>query len=157
MTRRGELLISIYASTVQGRLHAAYLKAKLRDAHRLLRSPLRELSIALVGDKRMSDLHGHFMGAARTTDVLSFPLELDSRKRPISGEVVMCVPEARRRCRQLGTRLRHELLLYALHGMLHLSGFDDRTDRQHHLMHRKEDAILRRLGVGAVFAAKGCR
>jgi probable rRNA maturation factor len=70
---------------------------------------------------------------------------------------VVCVPEARRRAAELGNPVRHELLLYALHGMLHLSGMDDRTLRQFRRMHHLEDAILRRLGVGPVFAAKGPR
>jgi ssRNA-specific RNase YbeY (16S rRNA maturation enzyme) len=46
---------------------------------------------------------------------------------------------------------RMELLLYALHGMLHLSGFDDRTDRDFALMHRTEDSILESLGFAPVF------
>jgi hypothetical protein len=43
------------------------------------------------------------------------------------------------------------LLLYGLHGMLHLCGFDDRTERAFRAMHAKEDEILTRLGVGPVF------
>jgi probable rRNA maturation factor len=132
--------------------HVRHLKTKLHTARALLKSShLKELSVALVGDRQMSALHERFMKIKGPTDVMTFPLEHDARGRVISGEVVVCLPEARRRVRQLGTKLRDELLLYALHGMLHLSGFDDRTDRQYHRMHRMEDQILRRLGVGAVF------
>jgi probable rRNA maturation factor len=97
------------------------------------------------------------MGIAGPTDVLTFPMELDARGRPTGGEVVICIPEARRRCKELKTPLKHELLLYAIHGMLHLSGFDDRTDREFRRMHRMEDTILRRLGVGPVFDTRGRR
>jgi ssRNA-specific RNase YbeY (16S rRNA maturation enzyme) len=48
-------------------------------------------------------------------------------------------------------KLGRELLLYALHGMLHLCAFDDRTDREFQIMHEREDQILIRLGIGAVF------
>jgi hypothetical protein len=51
--------------------------------------------------------------------------------------------------------VERELLLYALHGMLHLAGFDDRTARGFATMHRTEDDILTRLGVGPVFSAPG--
>jgi probable rRNA maturation factor len=129
-----------------------YLRRHLLAAHRLLHPPLCELSIALVGDKIMSDLHQQFLGIPGPTDVLTFPLETDRKRRPISGEVVICVPEARRRCRQIGGNLRQELLLYALHGLLHLCGYDDRTDQDYRKMHRKEDQILSLLGVGPVFA-----
>jgi probable rRNA maturation factor len=128
-----------------------YLQNHLKSAHAILSPPLTELSLALVGDKKMSDLHLQFLNIPGPTDVLTFPLETNAKDKPISGEVVICVPEARRRCRETGIELRKELLLYALHGMLHLCGFDDRTDRQFRRMHAMEDEILTRLGVGRVF------
>jgi probable rRNA maturation factor len=100
----------------------------------------------------MAELHQQFMGHSGPTDVLTFPLDEDARGRVTSGEVVVCVPEARRRAEQHGVPVRKELLLYALHGMLHLCGFDDRTDSNFAAMHRTEDEILTAIGVGPVFA-----
>jgi probable rRNA maturation factor len=117
----------------------------------LLRPPLTELSLALVGDRVMSDLHRRFMSIDGPTDVLTFPLEMDSAGKTIGGEVVICVPEARRRAREHGIPLPHELLLYAVHGVLHLSGYDDRTAMEYKVMHRTEDDLLSRLGIGPVF------
>ena len=119
----------------------------------MLRPPLAELSLALVGDAKMSALHEQFMGIAGPTDVLTFPLDEDARGRVTAGEVVVCVPEARRRAKTEGTDLRREALLYALHGMLHLCGYDDRTPADFARMHRAEDRILAQIGVGAVFGA----
>jgi probable rRNA maturation factor len=99
----------------------------------------------------MSALHEQFMNVSGPTDVLTFPLETDSRGRAVSGEVVLCVPEARRAARHHRTSTGRELLLYAIHGMLHLSGFDDRTESAYKKMHSKEDEILTRLGIGRVF------
>ena len=118
----------------------------------MLRAGLTEMSVALVGDARMSELHEQFMGIAGPTDVLTFPLETDARGQVTEGEVVICVTEARRRAPEHGVPLEHELLLYALHGMLHLCGYDDRTQRAYLKMHRTEDQILQRLGIGPVFA-----
>ena len=109
------------------------------------------MSLALVGDRMMSKLHLQFMNIAGPTDVLTFPLDSDEHGRVISGEVIVCVPEAKRRVSGTSVKLRDELLLYALHGMLHLCGFDDRTAADFKIMHRKEDQILKQLGVGAVF------
>ena len=130
----------------------AFLRRHLRAAYRILRPPLRELSVALVGDAKISALHEQFMGIAGPTDVLTFPLDLDARGRPVAGEVVICVAEARRRAKEHGASLERELLLYALHGLLHLCGYDDKTDASFRAMHRTEDQILTRLGVGPVFA-----
>ena len=134
-----------------GRALVPKLRRQLRAAHKLLRCPLREMSLVLVNDATMSDLHRRFMNDASTTDVLTFPLDVNRRGRATSGEVYVCVPEARRRARTHGTRVADEVLLYALHGMLHLCGFDDRTPAGFQRMHRTEDRILTRIGVGAVF------
>jgi len=130
----------------------AFLRRYLPRARRLLRGPLAELSVALVGDGRMGVLHERFMGIAGPTDVLTFELDHDARGRVVAGEVVVCVPYAVREAARRGVEARKEVLLYALHGMLHLCGFDDRTDRDFAIMHRREDEILKRLGVGIVFA-----
>jgi probable rRNA maturation factor len=150
------LPVHITATRSTYRSHEAYLRRHLQAAHALLRPALKELSLALVGDRKMAALHQQFLGIPGPTDVLTFPLELDKKKRPITGEVVICVPEARRQYRQRRpdvTMLRKELLLYALHGMLHLCGFDDRTESDFHQMHQREDEILSQLGVGTVFKA----
>jgi probable rRNA maturation factor len=105
----------------------------------------------MVGDRRMAELHLQFMGVAGPTDVLTFPLDHDAHGNVVAGEVVVCVPEARRRAKDHNVSVEQELLLYALHGMLHLCGYDDRTDASFRTMHAAEDRILTQLGVGPVF------
>ena len=144
--------LSLSISAAVGQAHVPFLRRYLRAAHRLLRPPLNELSLAIVGDGRMSELHQQFTGIAGPTDVLTFPLDLDSRGRPTAGEVVVCLPEARRQSKGRNIPVERELLLYALHGLLHLCGYDDRTGDDFRAMHRAEDEILTRLGVGPVFA-----
>jgi probable rRNA maturation factor len=135
-----------------GRQHLPFLRRQLPAALAMLHCPLRELSVALVGDVRMSRLHRQFMGIDGPTDVLTFPLDTDPRGRPAAGEIVICVPVARRESTRHGTKLAHELLLYAVHGLLHLCGYDDRTKSGFEKMHRLEDDILTHLGVGITFA-----
>src|SRR4051812_40993207 len=88
-------LLRLTTHATVGAAFGPYLRRQLRRAHRLLRPPLRELSLALVNDRTMSDLHQQFMNLPGPTDVLTFPLDLDRRGRAISGDVVICVPEAR--------------------------------------------------------------
>ncbi len=154
-TRRSATLhLSITART--GAPFVPYLRRHIANAHIILRSPLRELSLVLVGDARMSELHMRFMGLDCPTDVLTFPLEFDRRGRVTSGEVVICVPQAQRVARTGDSvDMAREVLLYALHGLLHLSGFDDRTPAGYRRMHATEDRTLTRLGIGPVFARPG--
>jgi probable rRNA maturation factor len=145
--------LRLQISAEQGDRFTPYLRRHLRAAHAILRPELRELSLAMVGDATMVSLHEEFLGIPGPTDVLTFELEHDSRGRVISGEVVICVPEARRQAKKRRSPVERELLLYALHGMLHLIGFDDRTDVGYRKMHEKEDEVLTELGAGPVFAA----
>ena len=71
---------------------------------------------------------------------------------PIDGDLVLCVDEARRRAAELGHDARVELLLYAVHGLLHLAGEDDHEPDAHRRMHEREDAILTGLGLGPVYS-----
>ncbi len=157
MTRRGRaegrgLDVHVTAAARVAPGVAGDLKRQLVRAHRILRPSLRALSVALLNDARMSQLHEQFLGIPGPTDVLTFELEHDRRGNVTAGEVVICVPEARRQAKMRGIELRMELLLYGVHGMLHLCGFDDRTARGFRTMHRREDDILTALGFGPVFA-----
>ena len=145
-------VLNLTVSASAGKTLVPFLRKYLPLACSLANSPLRELSLAIVGDRRMSLLHQQFMRINRPTDVLSFPLDSDRRGRVINAEIVICAPQARRQAAQRKIPLAHELLLYALHGMLHLSGFDDKTATQFRRMHRTEDKILTQLGIGATFA-----
>ncbi|MFI5380637.1 MAG: rRNA maturation RNase YbeY [Tepidisphaerales bacterium] len=138
-----------------GREFVAFLRKMLPKARKLVGGPLGELSVAIVGNRRMAELHERFMGIAGPTDVLTFELEHDRRGGVTSGEVVVCLPVARKRAKELGHEPRLELLLYAIHGMLHLCGFDDKTAADFRKMHAMEDRILTALGIGPVFAADG--
>jgi probable rRNA maturation factor len=149
--RRSTQSLALDIAAAQGKGHVPFLRRQLRAAHAILRPPLVELSVALVGDRRMADLHEQFMGIPGPTDVLTFPLDEDARGNVTAGEVVVCVPEARRRAKANGVGVERELLLYALHGMLHLCGYDDRTTAAFRTMHATEDRILTQLGVGPVF------
>lgn len=128
-----------------------FLRRMVPRARALMKSRVCELSVALVGDAAMSRLHRQFMGIEGPTDVLTFELDHDARGRVTGGEVVLCVPQAAREARKHRTKVEHELLLYAIHGLLHLSGYDDLQEPEYQAMHREEDRILTALKIGPVF------
>lgn len=106
------------------------------------------LTFALVDDAGMAALHEQFLGEAGPTDVLAFPL-LDAPR--LVADVAIDVDEARRQARQRGHRAYDEVLLYAVHGVLHLLGHDDHEPEARRRMRRAERAVLTTLGVGPVF------
>jgi len=146
------LQLTIFAA--DARHSVPTLRRQIHRAHKLLDSRLEEISLAILPAKQIAALHKQFLREAGPTDVLTFELEHDRRGRVVSGEIVICSTVARSRARRLGHPAVHELLLYAIHGLLHLSGFDDKTASAFAAMHAKEDEILTRLGVGPVFSPR---
>jgi len=113
-------------------------------------APDASLSLVVVDDRAMADLHHQHLGLDSSTDVLTFDLR-DAPAEPIDGEIVICLDEARRQARARGHAARLEVLLYAIHGLLHLQGEDDHDDAGYQRMHAREDELLEALGIGAVF------
>src|ERR1035437_1906826 len=120
-----------------------WLARQLRRLLKLLRITDGAWSITLVDDRAMAALHKRTMNAPSTTDVLTFDLR-DSKKQPLELDSVLCRDEAARRAKDLGPPVRDELLLYALHSLLHVHGYNDLTARQSARMHRREDSLLLR-------------
>lgn len=131
--------------------HSRKLAAHLRAAHALLKPALRELSLVIVDAHTMRKLHKQFMQDGSVTDVLTFPLDSDATGAVLSGEVIVCFDVAKSQAAARGHDVASELLLYALHGTLHLCGLDDRTQRDFAAMHAMEDQILSQLGAGPIF------
>ena len=97
--------------------------------------------VALVSDARVRELNARYRGKNSTTDVLSFPAD----EPGILGEVVVASGVARRQARQAGHPVQAELRVLALHGLLHLLGYDhERDDGQ---MARVEHRLRRKGGL----------
>ena len=87
----------------------------------------KELSILLTDDSEMTELNRSFRKRNRTTDVLAFSqLEGDrgDLHRDILGDVVICVPQAKRQAKERGLTLIQELTVLLVHGTLHLLGYE---------------------------------
>jgi probable rRNA maturation factor len=99
------------------------------------------LTIALVPDARVRALNLRYRRQDRPTDVLSFPADVPGNL----GDVVIASGVARRQAREAGHRLRTELRVLALHGLLHLLGYDHERDGGR--MARVEARLRRRGGL----------
>ena len=114
----------------------AYVPARQRELvehcfRELHLSKSVELSIAVVDEDEMSELHVQWMDLPGPTDVLSFPMDelRPGRGDEVSdpgmlGDVVLCPSVAARQAREAGHSTIDELLLLTTHGILHLLGFD---------------------------------
>jgi len=108
-----------------------------------------ELSITLVDEKEMSDLHMRWMDEAGPTDVLSFPMD---EMKPHSaaqgpgmvGDIVLCPDYASEQAAKVGHSLGEELELLTVHGILHLLGYDHREEIEKEAMFGLQEELLRK-------------
>lgn len=106
--------------------------------------PEAELSVALVAEEAMAELNGRFRGRQGATDVLSFSLlegEGAEHRGALLGDVVLCVPVARRQAAEQGHPLDAELLRLLVHGVLHLLGYDHERDDEARVMEAEETRL----------------
>ena len=96
----------------------------------------------MVDDATIARLHGEFLGDPEPTDVLSFVLERSPQA--LEGEVVVSADTAGANAIRYHCTAEEELLLYVIHGMLHLVGHDDATPRKRARMRRREREYLAR-------------
>ncbi|MDO4557488.1 MAG: rRNA maturation RNase YbeY [Planctomycetia bacterium] len=101
------------------------------------------MDIALVDDRTSHQVNVDFLGHDFPTDVISFPLEDDGET--LVGELVVNTGYAARWAQEYGWPATHELVLYVIHGSLHLAGHDDHTDSEISAMRRAERRILEEL------------
>lgn len=104
-----------------------------------------EVSVAFVDDEQIRELNARYLKHDCATDVLSFPLE--SRKGYVEGEIVCSAQTAQLVSQRLGCPAEHELLLYVVHGALHLAGYDDQTPEERRAMRVREQQTLAALGL----------
>lgn len=106
--------------------------------------PGASVDVVLVDDPTLAELHARFLGDPSPTDVISFDLG-DEGPGPV-GELYVSVDCARRVARERGVELERELVLYVVHGALHLCGLDDHEPEERARMREAESRVLEELG-----------
>ena len=127
------------AHEFSGRIDRASLRRVARKALRAEeRSPRRDLTIVILGDAAIRELNRRFHHVDAPTDVLSFSAEQEN----YLGDVVISYETARENAHAAHWRIRDELELLVVHGVLHLLGYADTTPRRRARMWRRQAEIL---------------
>ncbi|WP_018655048.1 rRNA maturation RNase YbeY [Actinomadura flavalba] len=114
--------------------------------------PLAELSIMLVDEEVMTDLHVKWMDEPGPTDVLSFPMDElrpghmpgddDDADPALLGDIVLCPAVAGRQAAEARHSTEAELELLTVHGVLHLLGYDHAEPEEHKEMFGLQAELL---------------
>jgi len=114
-------------------------------------SLFRWISIVYVTDQYSRKLNRQYLSHDEPTDVLAFRMEED----PLEGEVYVNLDRARVQAKRYGVSFKNEVGRLLIHGLLHLVGYSDRTQRLKGIMQRKEDKYLATFWVSDGHVRKG--
>lgn len=114
--------------------------------------PRCDVHLAIVDDAEIHQINREFLAHDEPTDVISFVLEQDAER--LEGELVVSADTAARVAEEIGWPYEHELILYALHGTLHLVGYDDLDPESAQAMRAKEAEFLKLLGIDPSVAGR---
>jgi probable rRNA maturation factor len=123
------------------------VRRAVRQAAATLSTTGAELAILLTDDSAIRLLNRQWRGVDAATNVLSFPTKEAGGDPPLIGDIVLAHETIAREARAGGKPFTHHLAHLAVHGYLHLLGYDHERARDADAMEDAERKILRRLAI----------
>lgn len=131
-------------NTVRDAIEAALIEGKAEGA---------EVSVVLADDTRIRELNRTWLGRDKPTNVLSFPAPAGARGEPrFLGDIVLAFETIEREAGTEGKPIEHHVAHLAVHGALHLLGYDHERESDADAMEQCERIILGRLGIADPYA-----
>jgi probable rRNA maturation factor len=137
-----------------------FVKAAIEALLEAEDQPPSAVEVLLTDEEEILSLNREFRGVSKSTDVLSFPSG-DGPEEPRSlGEIAICVPIATEQALARGVTLHSEIACLAVHGGLHLLGYEDDTDGGRREMIEKMNAVVTSVGFevagdwGSIYAKR---
>lgn len=120
-----------------------------------------EVDITIVTDDEIHTLNHDYRNVDRATDVLSFALDEDGGEPELVGgpevhllgDIIISAETAARQAEEFGHGLEREIVYLAVHGLLHLLGYDHMQEEDKAIMRAKEEEALREIKLSEEFLA----
>jgi probable rRNA maturation factor len=139
------------------KVNLRFLKQVISALFAELKIENAELGIQLVAANEMARVNGQFLQHKGSTDVITFDHSCavpggESKGCQLHGELFVCVDDAIKQAGEFKTSWQSEVIRYIVHGVLHLSGYDDLKPDLRRKMKREENQLVRRLEQRFSFA-----
>lgn len=109
-----------------------------------------EFNIIFIDNPRIHEINLTYRGVDRPTDVISFALEdnktIDLGVR-LLGDIYISIDKAKEQATSFGHSLRREISFLAVHGLLHLLGYDHMTEEEEKVMFAKQEELLQKFQI----------
>src|SRR5271155_1623586 len=134
----------------EGRGFPAELRRAAQTALDDAKAAPKNLTILLADDAKLEALNTRFRGKPKPTNVLSFPAGSEA----YLGDVAVAYGVTAREAQEAGKSIHDHALHLAVHGVLHLLGYDHESAREARIMEPLEIAILAKLGIADPYAVR---
>lgn len=145
VARSKNLVVEIDIAHRRGKLDSKRLRAAVQAVLAGEGIGRANISLAVVDDPTIHELNRRYLGHDEPTDVISFLL--DRTDGIVDGQIVVSADTAAATAKRFGWSSASELLLYVVHGTLHLVGFDDQTPQAKRMMRARERRYLAPFGL----------
>ena len=110
------------------------------------------VSVVVVDKEKIHEINRIYRNVDRVTDVISFAFEDNEGITPdgvrILGEIYLCIDKAKEQAREYGHSDKREICYLAIHGLLHLLGYNHEKVEDKNIMREKEEEILELYDAG---------
>jgi probable rRNA maturation factor len=120
------------------KINKSRLKKFLREKIKEMGIVIKEINVVLTDDEYIRKLNKDYRGIDSPTDVLSFSMDEDK----VWGDIYISLDTARKQAEELGWDLDREIRFLAIHGMLHLIGYNDEDEEGYKKMMELTDELL---------------
>lgn len=122
------------------KINLSLVKQVIAEFARVYKIKGREISIAFVGDTEIKKINKHYRKLNQPTDILSFAGEGD-----YFGEIIIDYQQVKRQAGKFGNKTDEELVFILVHGLLHLLGHDDETEKDRPKMIKMGEGLIKKM------------
>ena len=140
------MTISFYFETKIKLEKRLFLKQFLKEMNDIEGSKIKQLSFVFCSDKYLLDINSRYLNHNNFTDIITFNLNTEKYGKA-EGEIYISIERIRENAIKYNTTIDKELHRVIFHGVLHLCGYLDKTNKQASVMRTKEDFYLQRFGL----------
>lgn len=123
-----------------------FLKQFLKEMNNIEGSKIKQLSFVFCSDIFLLDINRRYLNQNNFTDIITFNLNTEKYGKA-EGEIYISIERIRENAIKYNTTIDKELHRVIFHGVLHLCGYLDKTNKQASVMRTKEDFYLQRFGL----------
>ena len=124
-----------------------FMKKVLKEVLKKEKIKNARFSVIIITDSEIKAINKKYRKIDKPTDVISFALEENQKeqvflKNRVLGDIYISLDKAKKQSIEYGHSLRRELCFLAVHGLLHLLGYDHNTKEEEKIMFKKQELIL---------------